>query len=56
MPDNFHAYRDNLAPGCTDAQIEDYYGGDDGVGDEDREEQINNEQQEKDKVNGTDSD
>lgn len=34
MPDNFNAYKDNLAPGCTDAQIEEYYGGYDEVGDE----------------------
>lgn len=32
MPDDFHAYRSNLAPGCSDAQVSEHYdGGDDEV-------------------------
>lgn len=54
MPDDFYAYKQNYPPGVSDQQITDYYdGGDDVEWGDDLE--TNNDQQEKDKVNGTDS-
>lgn len=53
MPDDFHAYKSNYPPGCSDADVAEHYDGGDDV---ERGEELNeNDQQEKDKVNGTDS-
>jgi hypothetical protein len=39
---NFHAWRDNLPPGCSDRDIDERFGGDDIVDDEDQATETNN--------------